>query len=276
MAITLRYLDFSAAESSMPQPNEEPILKATSLSCGYHGHAVLAGIDLCLHRGETILLLGPNGVGKSTLMKTLIGALSALSGSVSLEGTGIEKWEPQQLARTIAYVPQQEPAYYPFTVQEFVLMGRLPYAKGMFESDADFMAAEKAMELSECQALADRPVTELSGGEQQRVLLARALAQEPKVLALDEPSSHLDIAHSYGLLETLEKLADLGTAIIAAVHDLNWAARIRSRCYLLGEAGIMASGETRQILKSPQISRCYGREIEAIEVLNGTLVLVPK
>lgn len=266
---------FPPPEIGGPGPTV-PLIRAEGLAVGYRGKALISDIDIELRAGEALILLGPNGAGKSTLIKTLIGALPAVNGSVELDGQPLSGWEARRLAQVLAYVPQQEVAYYPFSVRECVLMGRLPYASGMFESKEDFDAAERAMVLANCISLADRAVTELSGGEQQRVLLARALAQEPQLLVLDEPSSHLDIAHAYELLETLRQLAESGTAIIAAVHDLNWAARFKSHCLLLGEGQVLASGETRQILKSPQISRCYGRQIEAIEVGNGALALIPK
>lgn len=254
----------------------QPVLEASDLACGYRGAVVISEVNISLTTGKALILLGPNGAGKSTIIKTLIGALPAVHGQVTLGRKPIEKWDSRELAQTLAYVPQQETAYYPFSVRECVLMGRLPYAQGMFESQDDFEAAERAMAMARCLDLADRPVTEISGGEQQRVLFARALAQDPKLLVLDEPASHLDISHAYELLETLHELTASGVTIIAAVHDLNWAARFESECLLIGQGKVLASGRTCNVLQSPQLSECYGREIKAIVMEGGPLVLVPR
>lgn len=251
------------------------MLEARQAVCGYHRKPVVEADELTVRSGEIVLLLGPNGSGKSTLMKSLIGALPLVSGTILLDGKSIGGFSPSETARLIGYVPQSESSHFSFSVREMVLMGRLPYASGMFESEEDHAAAEEAMELAGCAELADRPVTELSGGENQRVLIARSLAQKPRLLALDEPASHFDIAHSLGLMNLLETEAAKGMAVLAVVHDLSWAAQIESRAYLLSKGKIVRSGPTLEVIQSPEIEAAYGVRIESA-LVGGKWAVVPR
>lgn len=250
-------------------PSPEVLLQACALRCGYPGRTVLDDVDLDVARGTVTALLGPNGSGKSTLLKTLAKTLPAQSGEVLIGGDPLRTLGFRELARRVAYVPQEELSAFPFTVEEIVLMGRMPYSEGLFETPEDHAAAARAMELADCADLAARPVTELSGGERQRVLLARALAQRAPVLLLDEPTSHLDVRHQVEIVRLLRRLADEGYAIVAAVHDLNLAASVADRALLLDGGRIGLSGPCRDVLADARVDAVYRVAFHRYETREG-------
>ncbi|HEY3779567.1 MAG TPA: ABC transporter ATP-binding protein [Fimbriimonadaceae bacterium] len=240
------------------------LLSCKSLACGYRGRQVLHDINFDLAPGDVVALLGPNGSGKSTLLRTLIRSLAAQSGSVTVQGISIEKMDFKTLAGKVAFVPQDEYAAYPFTVREVVMMGRLPISSGLFDSKEDAAAAEEAMAQADCWDLRGRSILELSGGERQRVWIARALAQSAPVLLLDEPSSHLDVAHQVTLVKLLRNLSEKGLAILAAVHDLNLAATLAPRAILISEGTIGMDSSTEDVLNSLILEKVYGVEFERL------------
>lgn len=240
------------------------LLEARDLACGHRDRAVLSGIGLKIEEGERVALLGPNGSGKSTLLSTLVGTLRPLSGTVTPSGP------PREMARKIAYVPQEEPAAYPFPAREVVTMGRLAMGDGLHDTPEDRAAAEAAMAEADCLDLADRLITELSGGERQRVLIARALAQETPLLLLDEPTSHLDAPHQISLLRLIQT-----RTVFAALHDLNLAAMAFPRTILLGKGRIVLDGPTDEILRSPKLEEIYGTQFDRVEV-GGKLRVFPR
>ncbi|RYG34807.1 ABC transporter ATP-binding protein [bacterium] len=240
------------------------LLEARNLSCGHRGKTVLSGVEITVKEGERVALLGPNGAGKSTLLATLIGTLKPLAGTVRPSGP------PKEMARQVAYVPQEEPPAYSFLAREVVTMGRLAMGDGLHDTADDRIAAEAAMAAADCLSLADRPVTELSGGERQRVLIARALAQEAPLLLLDEPTSHLDAPHQIGLLRLLQS-----RTVIAALHDLNLAAVAFPRAILLGNGGVVLDGPTDEVLRSAKLDEIYGSAFDRIEV-EGRLRVFPR
>lgn len=238
-------------------PSREVLLKARELQCGYPGRVVLEEVAFDVESGSVTALLGPNGSGKSTLLKTLAKTLPAQHGEIEVLGDPLRSLGFRELARRVAYVPQEELAAFPFTVEEIVLMGRTPYSEGLFETGEDHAAAARAMELADCASLAGRAVTELSGGERQRVLLARALAQEAPVLLLDEPTSHLDVRHQVEIVRLLRRLAKDGYGIVAAVHDLNLAATVADRALLLEDGRIGLNGPCRDVLADRRVDAVY-------------------
>lgn len=238
-------------------PQSSPLLSCQSLSCGYGSHRVLDGVEFDLEAGTILALLGANGSGKSTLIKTLASLLAPLGGSVVASGTEIGRLRPRELAARLSYVPQNESAAFDYTVREVVLTGRFWKGSGMFESAEDITIAEQSMERTDCLRFADQPASQLSGGEHQRVLLARALAQESPVMLLDEPTAHLDPSHQVAVARLLAELASEGKAIIAAIHDLNWASVIADRAVLL-DAGVIAyDGPMDALLWSDQLEHVY-------------------
>ena len=239
-------------------PSVEPLLSCRDLSCGYPSRKVLEDIDLELHPGSSTVLLGPNGSGKSTLLKTLTKTLAPLSGRVEIQGESIEDLSFTQLAQRIAYVPQEELPPFRFTVRQVVLMGRLPLSAGFFDSPADLESTEKAMEEADCLSLSDRPVTEISGGERQRVLIARALAQDSSLLLLDEPTSHLDIGHQVAIIRLAQKLRSQGKGLLTAMHDLNLAADLGEIAVLLNEGKVAIQAPVEEVLASSLLDQTYG------------------
>ena len=266
--------------SSMPSAGAVTI-SCRSLTCGFQGHPILTDVELQIAAGESVALLGLNGAGKSTLLKTLSGELKPLRGRVDILFRQSERLEdlssfaPPMLARTIAVVPQEEPTPFPFSVRQLVTMGRLAYGSGIFDSDEDSQAATDAMSAVECLHLADRPVTELSGGEKQRSLLARAIAQNASVLLLDEPTSHLDATHQLSIATLLKELAQRGQSLLTAVHDLNLASTFATRALVLSEGRVAMDGDVESVMMSNKLDACFRCSFERLRTPSGRLVLMP-
>ena len=233
-------------------------LSCTNLSCGYPGRTVLTGVSFELEPGTVTALLGPNGSGKSTLLKSLIRIIPSVDGIVMLEDVNLSSLSFKQIAQTVAYVPQEESPQFPFLVRDFVAMGRLALSQSYFDSAEDVREAEKAIGLADCKDLSERVVTELSGGEMQRVLIARALAQNTKIILMDEPTSHMDAGHVVYLTRLLKQLSDSGTTVLMALHDLNLALRIATRGILLAKGRVLLDETMTGLLKSPDLALAYG------------------
>jgi iron complex transport system ATP-binding protein len=251
------------------------LLEARGLVAGYAGRTVLDGIDFALAEGERVVLLGPNGSGKSTLLKAFSKGLAPQAGEVLLLGDPVARMSHAEIARRMAFVPQEESARFPFRVREVVTMGRLARSNGLLDTPDDRAAAARAMERADCAHLAERPYTELSGGERQRVLIARALAQETRVILLDEPTSHLDPAHQVAVAELIGSLANEGVATVAAVHDLNLASRMAARAVLLHEGRIGIDAPVEEVLRSSTLDEVYGVGFLRVEAPDGRLALLP-
>ena len=237
------------------------MIRAENLGFAYGAREVLQGVTLEVRAGEVLGVLGPNGSGKSTLLKLLRGALVPGSGRVLLEGRPVHRYSRKDLARRIAVVPQALGVPFPFTVWETVAMGRFPHRSGFGGlGRADRAAVERALAWTDTLDLGSRPVTELSGGELQRVLLARALAQDAPVLLLDEVTSHLDIRHRVQVTELLVRLnREEGRTVVHVTHDFDLAAEISHRLLLLGpEGGPEALGPPDQVLRPGTLHRAFG------------------
>jgi len=247
------------------------------LSFSRKGQTILNGIDLHIKQGEILGLIGPNGAGKTTLMKLMIRALKPDQGKLSLEGKPITSWTQKELAQRIAYLPQGPVVDSPFTCEEVVQMGRYPRLE-RFEpiSAKDEGIAREALRLTETEGLAERPITDLSGGELQRVLLARALAQEAAFLFLDEPTANLDPHYQLGLLDLIAALVKDGVGVVMAIHDLNLAARYCQRLALLHQGKIVAIGRPEAVLTVENLFQVYGIEAEVYRhPRTGHLAIVP-
>lgn len=253
----------------------DAVLSARGLSCGYPGRTVLSEVALEVRPGEVAALLGQNGSGKTTLLKTLCGSLPPLSGTVNVGDESLSHLGSRELARTIAYVPQEERSDFAFSVREVVTMGRLPLSATFFDSAEDREKATEAMRTADCLHLADRSIQEISAGERQRVLLARALAQEARIIVLDEPTAHLDLGHQLEVSSLLKRLAQDGYAILLAVHDLQLAARTAGRGIVLFEGRVLLDGEIGAVLRSSQIDEAYGVRFRRIDDPECGSVLVP-
>ncbi len=204
-----------------------------------------------------ITLAGPNGAGKSTLLGILAGLRAPYQGSVSYGGREVRQWPRRQFATDVAYVPQSLHIEFPFTAGEVVLMGRTPRTGGWYESAHDREAAEQAMSITDCLALRDRDFRALSGGERQRVILAAALAQEPKTLLLDEPATHLDLKHQLALYRLLARLGK-SILVVAVTHDLNLAMQFSDRVVILESGRIAGDGAPDEVLNPASIESVFG------------------
>jgi iron complex transport system ATP-binding protein len=225
---------------------------------------VLRGISTDFAAGEFTALVGPNGAGKSTLLKIMAGLIRGYGGSVEFSGKGLDRSTARDLARRIAFVPQETHMVFPFTVGEIVMMGRLPHRSGgVFDSPRDVERTHHAMELTDTAALSAKTFNQLSGGERQRVVLASALAQDPEVLLLDEPTVYLDLKHQMQFYDILERLnAERGLTIISVTHDVNLAARYARRMIALRSGSFVADGTPEDVLTPQQLYDIF--EITAV------------
>ncbi|MBM4425137.1 MAG: heme ABC transporter ATP-binding protein [Chloroflexi bacterium] len=253
-------------------------LTLSHLSAGYGNRIILRNMSLTVKAGEVIALVGPNGAGKSTLIRVVSGVVSARGGEARIDGLDLLRMNPAQRAKLIAVVPQLIHLPEAFTVSEIVLMGRTPHLPfWAAESKHDCEMAWAAMRRTQTESLADRRADELSGGEQQRVMIARALAQEPRALLLDEPTSHLDLKYQIGVLELARSLAqEHGLAVLMTMHDLNQAGVYADRVALMKGGEIVAQGTARNVFTAEQLSKVYGVRVAVSEhPAHGTPLIAP-
>ena len=255
-----------------------PILQADHLVGGYADHDVLHGVDLTLYPGEFLGIIGPNGSGKSTLIKALTGVLRLREGAVQLAGRPLRAFRPRELAQLVAVVPQVSVPAFAFTVREVVEMGRHPHL-GRFRGpgEEDLRAVEEAIELTDISHLQQRTIDHLSTGELQRVIIARALAQCPRVLLLDEPTAHLDIGHQMDIFELLTRMnRERGLSVFCISHDLNLAAEFCRRLLLFSLGRVYATGSAHEVITEANLQAVYGTlvRIEA-NPYSGQPVVLP-
>ena len=249
----------------MTTPGRRPAgLEVDKLTVAYGERRVLEGVSLTIAPGEFVGLVGPNASGKSTLLKAATRVLRPVSGRVLLDGRDV--WREMSLgemARSVAVVPQDFPMDFPFTVRETVLMGRTPFVGRLRgEQPADLARVRQAMESTETLDLSDRLISELAGGERQRVVLAKALAQDPRLLLLDEPTSHLDLSHQVDILDLLLGLnREVGLTLVLVLHDLNLAAMYCDRLFLLGGGQLAAEGSPADVLTPANLQAVYGSRV---------------
>ena len=242
------------------------MLKIEGLSVSYGARKVLHAVSLEVQSGQVLALIGPNGAGKSTLLRAVSGVIPVQAGKVLADGADLLALPAMQRARHLAVVPQAVSMPPAFTVWETVLLGRTPYLNFLGQiSEKDAQIARLALQRVDALDLAERRVGELSGGEQQRVLLARALAQSTPILLLDEPTVHLDLQHQVSLMETISSLAHNDhLAVLVALHDLNLAARYAERVALLVAGEVSAAGSPRQVLTPELISAAYHLPVRVV------------
>lgn len=229
----------------------------------YDQATVLSSVDLAAEGAEVVGLIGPNGSGKSTLLKTLYGALGPQAGLVTIDDTSLAELGPRAVAREIAVVTQEAAGDLPFTVSDIVLLGRTPHLSSFQRHSArDREVVAEAVDRVGVAHLVHRVFSDLSGGEKQRVLIARALAQQASHLLLDEPTNHLDVRYQH---EILHLVGDLGMTAIVVLHDLNLAARYCDRLVLLDHGSVVATGPPRSVLVPDIIQAVYGIGVRQIE-----------
>jgi len=232
----------------------------SDLHMRYGAAEVLSGLTLNFDQPGMVALTGPNGAGKSTLISLMCGLRSPASGRCLLNGLPVQDWNRREFARLVSVVPQSLKIDFPFTAEQVVLMGRTPYAGGLFESDRDWVEVRRAMELTDTLHFAQRDFRALSGGERQRVILAAALAQQPSALLLDEPTTYLDLKHQLTAYSLLRDLARAGILVIAVTHDLNLAATYSDRVIVLDRGRLAADSEPCDALTTERIRSVFGVE----------------
>ena len=238
-------------------------LQIKQVSFSYLNGLVLHNVDLAIQPGEIVGLLGPNGSGKTTLIKLASGVLKPGQGEIRLDGFSVSQLSRKSIARIMTVVPQQFHTPFAFTVEEIVMLGRTPFIRTFAgESAADKEAVKTALEKVGISELVKRRFDELSGGERQKAILAMALAQQPKLLLLDEPTVHLDITHQVEILELVRNLnVEQGLTVVAAMHDLNMASLYFNRLVLLKEGRVMADGTPAEVLTEDKIREVFSTSV---------------
>jgi len=239
------------------------MIEVNSISFRYHEDWVLQDVSFRVEKGEFVGVIGPNGSGKTTLLKILYRLLSPQKGEILFELVPMRKMDRNDIAKRVAVVAQETQLLFPFSVLETVLMGRSPYLGHlMFESEKDLEIAKKAMEWTKVFPFSERPMDELSGGERKRVFIARALAQEPEVILLDEPTANLDIHHQIDFLDLILTLnRERGLTIVMASHDMNIASEFCDRLILLQDGRIYKMGTPDEVITQENIESVYGCEV---------------
>ena len=247
------------------------ILEGKNSPSAIRDRVVGRGLDVRLEKGEVLALLGPNGGGKTTLLKTLLGLLGPKAGEVRLGGAALSSRSIRERARLIAYVPQTHVATFAFSVETVVLMGRTAHGDLFARpTSRDRMVAMAALDRLGIAQLAPRPYTMISGGERQLVLLARALAQEPQFIVLDEPTANLDFGNQGKVMREIRALAASGLGVLFTTHDPNHALRAADRACLLRNGELVAEGPVKKILTREQLEALYGAPVQMISGTDGT------
>jgi len=253
------------------------ILRAEGLAFEYvPSRPVLRDVSISASAGRLLCLLGPNGSGKTTLLRCLLGMLRPSAGRVLLDDRPLDAYSRRELAKLTAYVPQFPQSAFAFTVRELVLTGRYAHAAltGL-PGRQDLAVARQAMLMTDTLDLAGRTLSELSGGEAQRVMIARALAQQPAVMLLDEPTSHLDLRNQLVIHRMMQRLArDWGMAVVCVSHDVNLAGRFADELVLMRDGQVLAVGAVGEVFRADVLSETYGVEVELIDLPGQAMPLV--
>jgi len=235
-------------------------IQVNDLKLTYDTEPILDGTEFKVERGDLVALLGANGAGKSTLLRCISRILQPDAGHILIDGQELKEFNNRETARLMAVVPQETTADFDFTVEDIVMMGRFPYLhRFKKESDNDLEIVRQSMEMTGVSHLADRSIAALSGGEKQRVVMARAVAQQPRILLLDEPTANLDIGYQSMLLELAARLnKEEQVTVIAAIHDINLAVHHFNRFILLAEGRVLAAGRAEEVITADNIKKSYG------------------
>jgi iron complex transport system ATP-binding protein len=250
-------------------------LEARAVEVSLKGREVLRGVDLVAEPGELTAVIGANGAGKTTLLRVLARLIPAARGQARLDGRALSAWPRHDLARSLAYLPQERTINWSLSARNVVALGRLPHQPmGQRESAADGAAIAAAIATMDLASLADRPVLEMSGGERARVLLARALAGQPRVLIADEPAAGLDPAHQLALFQHFRTFAAGGRTVLVALHDLSLAARFCHKLVLINAGRALASGAPAVVLTPKHLATAY-RIKARYHTIDGMAVVLP-
>lgn len=255
------------------------MLTITSLRVAYGPKVVLDNVSLKISPGEILALIGPNGAGKTTIVRAVSGTIPIASGRVQVNRQDLSKLTIAQRARILSVVPQARQLGGAYTVEQTVMMGRTAYMSWLgHESESDRAAVRQALQQTRLKEFAHRPIAQLSGGEQQRVLLARALAQSTPVLLLDEPTNHLDLQHQAGLLSLVRKLAgEKQLAVMMAMHDLNLVSFFADKVALLVDGELQQFGTPQEVIRAEYISAAYRTPVEIVShPVTGAPIIFPR
>jgi cobalamin transport system ATP-binding protein len=253
-------------------------LEVHNISFGYNGDLLLKDISFSIGAGELIALIGPNGSGKTTLLKILLGLFTPNTGAVTLHGQPLSSYQPKARAKTIAYVSQQPALSFPLTARELVSLGRYPHGGRRRESISDTVAISNALARTAANDLSARQFNTLSGGEKQKVLIARALAQSAQVLLLDEPTLHLDLNFQLQILSSLRRLCvDEGITVIAVLHDINLVSLFADQALLLSGGSLRGFGPVSEVVNEASIRELLDVEMTGIAANDSrTRYFVPR
>ena len=246
-------------------------LEAKHLDFGYRGHRVGSDVSLALQAGEVLCLLGPNGSGKTTLFKTLLGLLPPQGGQVLMDGVDLQSRKRGEVAQRVSYVPQAHAAFFPFTVREVVLMGRTAHL-GIFSSPSrhDREIAQAAIERMRLAHLADSIYTRISVGERQLALIARALAQDARIIVMDEPTANLDFGNQVRVMEHIQALAETGMGVLLSTHDPDQAFICADQVAMLHEGRLAGAGAPAAAITAESLRQLYGVDVEVTQVGTGS------
>jgi len=252
------------------------VLEVKNLSFGFPGRIVGRGVSFTLAEGEAMCVLGPNGGGKTTLFRTILGLLAPHAGEIVFEGKNLSSLSRPEIARRIGYVPQGHAAYFAYSVKEMVLMGRTAHL-GAFAAPGrhDHEVADRSLEALGIAHLAAKPITEVSGGERQLAMVARALAQEPRLLVMDEPTASLDFGNQVRVLERIQNLKEKNIAILFSSHDPDHAFLGAQKAMLLGEGRALESGAPRDVIRPDSLQRLYGVPVQVVRLDGGRQACLP-
>ncbi len=243
------------------------MLQVTDLHTGYEKTEIVHGVTFSVDRGEFVCVLGPNGCGKTTTLKTVLGLIKPMAGQIEMDGTSTIDMPEADRAKLFAYIPQNHTPPFPFTVADVVILGRTPYINKLARvSDKDKQVAYDCMERMGVIEFADRPYTQLSGGQQQLVLIARALTQEPDLLIMDEPTASLDFGNQQLVLQQMRNLADSGMSVLMVTHDPDHALFCAHRVIVMEEGRVITEGDPKKVLDTECLHRIYKTNVKVIDV----------
>lgn len=246
--------------------NRRIAIQAQELSFSYKNEPVLTNISFSIGAGQLAALIGPNGSGKTTLLRILLGHLQPSAGQVLLANRRLQTYAPKQLAKTVAYVSQQTGLNFPLTAHELVSLGRFPHNSRFGFSSGDSLAVKRALEATQSMHLSERNFTTLSGGEQQKLLIARALAQSAGILLLDEPTVHLDLFHQLQILSALKRLCvEQQITVMTVLHDVNLISLFADQALLLGSGQLRGCGPVAEVINEKNIKELLGVDMKGAE-----------
>ena len=253
------------------------MLKVDDLHCGYGKKEIVHGVSFGVEAGEFVCIIGANGCGKTTLLKSVLGLITPFSGEVHMHDKDVHKLNEKERARMFAYIPQAHTPPFPFSTADVILMGRTPYIGRMSQiREEDRRVVWNAMTTLGIEGLAERTYTKLSGGQQQLILIARALAQQPELIIMDEPTASLDFGNQQTVLSRMRELSKAGTSVLMVTHDPHHAFYCANRVIVMGEGTVIGNGDPHEVLTKECLQAIYNTDVDVVKVAleNGSQTTV--